>query len=154
MSILEGSLAVNGYPTLVREANVLVGDKVLHMNYSTKAAGKSLRAHPYPLKKLVFSLHDEDFHESNTMDFEPKHVEVVFFDDLFVFNYMSGNLCYLRASCLSSLMLLNKAAVELFNELAVGGSHADFCCWVIILLVLTSMSMSSRPITAAFHDQG
>ncbi|KAH0167854.1 hypothetical protein KCU67_g3724, partial [Aureobasidium melanogenum] len=69
-----------------------VGDKVLHMTYSTKAAIKPLRAHPYPLKKLVFSLDDEAFHEPNSVWFEPEHVEVVFFDDLFVSNYISGNI--------------------------------------------------------------
>ncbi|KAG9698698.1 hypothetical protein KCU76_g2057, partial [Aureobasidium melanogenum] len=105
-----------------------VGDKVLHMIYSTKAAIKSPRVHLYPLKKLIFSLDDEDFHESNTMDFEAEHVEVVFFNDLFVSNYISGILRYLRVSCVNSLISLNKASVELVGlvgEVAGGESHAD-----------------------------
>ncbi|KAG9756986.1 hypothetical protein KCU73_g4639, partial [Aureobasidium melanogenum] len=68
------------------------GDKVLHMTYSTKAATKPLRAHPSPLKKLVFSLDNKAFHEPNSVWFEPEHVEVVFFDDLFVSNYISGDI--------------------------------------------------------------
>ncbi|KAH0330762.1 hypothetical protein KCU71_g48, partial [Aureobasidium melanogenum] len=80
-----------------------VGDKVLHMTYSTRAAIKSPRAHLYPLKKLVFSLDDQDFHESNTMQFEPEHVEVVLSNDLFVSRYISGNLHHLQVSLLMKL---------------------------------------------------
>ncbi|KAH0365961.1 hypothetical protein KCU65_g5727, partial [Aureobasidium melanogenum] len=102
-----------------------IGDKVLHMSYSTKAAIKSPRAHLYPLEKLVFSLDDEDFHESNTVYFEAQHVEVVFMDELFVSNYISDNLRHLRVSCVNSLIPLNKASVELVNEATQGESHAD-----------------------------
>lgn len=92
-----------------------VGDKVFHMTYSTKAAIKPLRAHPYPLKKLVFSLDDEAFHEPNSVLVEPEHVEVVFLDNLFVSNYISGNIQYLCVSFVSSLILLNKAAMKLVH---------------------------------------
>ncbi|KAH0038446.1 hypothetical protein KCU78_g1492, partial [Aureobasidium melanogenum] len=91
------------------------GDKVVHMTYSMKAAIKPLRAHPYPLKKLVSPLDDEAFHEPNSIWIEPEHVQVVFFDDLFVSNYISGNLRYLRVSCISSVILLNKAAMKLVH---------------------------------------
>ncbi|KAG9857935.1 hypothetical protein KCU98_g491, partial [Aureobasidium melanogenum] len=75
--------------------------------------------------KLVFSLDDELFHESNTMEFDSEHVEVVFFDDLFVSKYISGNLRHLRVSCVNSLIPLNDASKELVGEVAGAESHAD-----------------------------
>ncbi|KAG9516560.1 hypothetical protein KCV07_g6728, partial [Aureobasidium melanogenum] len=125
-----------------------VGDKVLHMTYSTKAALKSPRAHLYPLKKLVFSLDDEDFHESNTMQFEPEHVEVVLSNDLFVSEYISGNLRHLQVSCVNSLLPLNKASVELVDEVVGAESYAD----ILLSLVDYSAGLETLIIDARVFD--
>ncbi|KEQ64455.1 uncharacterized protein M437DRAFT_64992 [Aureobasidium melanogenum CBS 110374] len=75
-------------PILGRKTSVNDINIVAEVNKSykqlCKAAIKSPQAHLYPLKKLVFSLDDEAFHEVNTMDFVPEHIELVFFNDLFV----------------------------------------------------------------------
>lgn len=63
----------------------------------------------------MFSLDDEAFHEPNSVLVEPEHVEVVFLDNLFVSNYISGNIQYLCVSFVSSLILLNKAAMKLVH---------------------------------------
>ncbi|KAH0384025.1 hypothetical protein KCU92_g4757, partial [Aureobasidium melanogenum] len=125
-----------------------VGDKVLHMTYSTKAALKSPRAHLYPLKKLIFSLDDEDFHESNTMHFEPEHVEVVLSNDLFISRYISGNLRHLQVSCVNSLLPLNEASVELVDEVVGAESYAD----ILLSLVDYSAGLETLIIDARVFD--
>ncbi|KAK5999338.1 hypothetical protein QM012_005556 [Aureobasidium pullulans] len=108
-----------------------IGDKVLHERYSTKAALRSPRATLHPLKRLVFTLDDEPFHELNAGHFEPEYVELDFSDELFVSKYISKNLRYLRVSLVNPLVPLNKASVELANECIGGETHAD---WLLSLV--------------------
>lgn len=92
---------------------------------------KSPRAHLHPLKELVFSLDDEAFHASDPLFFEPEYVKLVFSNDLYVSKYISDRLRYLRVSCVSSLIPLNEAAVELTSQSVGAQSQAD---WLLCLV--------------------
>ncbi|KAG9517128.1 hypothetical protein KCU93_g8880, partial [Aureobasidium melanogenum] len=96
-----------------------------------------------PLRRLKI-----DFHESNTMYFEPELVELVLSNGLFVFRYISGNLRHLRVSCVNSLLPLNEASVELVDKVVGAESHAN----IILSLVDYSPGLETLIIDARIFD--
>ncbi|KAH0174014.1 hypothetical protein KCU67_g989, partial [Aureobasidium melanogenum] len=71
-----------------------------------------------------------------------------FSNDLFVSRYISGNLRHLWVSCVNSLLPLNKASVELVDEVVGAESYAD----ILLSLVDYSPGLQTLIIDARIFD--